>query len=221
MNLKEFINFRRNCPSCNTPLVTSFHSKRKQKHRYEENRIVVLFDLKSLKKGQAHFKAGYSFGLEDNSFYVDFYTQDEELIEDQTHFFLMERFKDLDNNLGAYTFYRSCDNKTCNRYFYASSSFNTDYKSCSIGDLDIFTEFVVLIQPTPDGYKICRMTNHPTGNETWLNYGRFSIEEWADPNISSASLADQKFVNYLKTSLIPFVGYEETLKRVNKLLIFA
>lgn len=123
MNLREFIAYNSNCPICSSKVTFSLHSKRRQSVRYEDNRLIVLFPLEAIKKGQSDFKVGYSFGLDDHSLRIEFYTKDEKRMEDQVPMFLIERFRELNKNLGYYSWVKSCP---CDRYGCVTQNFALD-----------------------------------------------------------------------------------------------
>jgi hypothetical protein len=219
MKLREFISYRKECPVCQNLLVTSFHSQKRQKNRYEDDRFLVIFPLNALKKGQINYKVGYSFGLDDNSFHVEFYNQDEVRFQNDSPTFLMARFKELDKNLQSYKIYKHCTN--CNRYNYSTEDFNIDYKTCSIGEISIHTEHVVMAQPTEDGYKVYKMLNYYKTKETWLNYGKVSLKDIVPRHLETLRLSDMEVPNMLQTGIIPFTTHDETMQRVGKLIIFS
>lgn len=182
--------------------------------RYEDNRMLVMFRLDALKKKQIHYKVGYSFGLEDNSWYVEFYSQDEKRFEVDSPEFLRNRFKELNKNMKTYRFYKQCDG--CSRYNYSSDGFQLDYQTQNIGELEISTEYFGLSLPTGNGFKIYKLLNSYTENKSVLSYCRGPSETQAR--------WDMGFVgpntNYLETSVIKFSSAKETTERIGKLIIF-
>lgn len=213
MNLQEFLNYKKECPICSSLLVTAFHSSKRQKHRYEDDRFLVLFDLNSIKKGQTTYKVGYSFGLKDNSFHIEFYTKDEIRFENETPLFLIDRFKLLDKNLTrSYKIYKHCG--ICNRYNYSSNEFVLNYKSCSTGDLSVHKEYAVMCRDTDNGCKVYKMLNYYSSNETWLNYGKSRSSLDCD-NVSL------DFPGMIKTGIIPFTTHDETIERLKLLITFS
>lgn len=214
MKLREFFEYRKECPICQTLLVTSFHSQRKQKTRYEDGRYLALFDLNALKKGSPNYKVGYSFGLEDNSWYVEFYTKDELRFHNETQLHLMDKFKALDANLKNYKIYKHCTK--CKRYNYSTEYFKLDYKNASIGDISVNTEFIVMLQPIADDtYKVYKMLNYYNTNKTWLNYGKYSTDNMV---IDDRTM---ELPNMIQTGMIPFTSHDETMQRVSKLITFS
>lgn len=210
MKLREFLNYRKECPVCQTSLITSFHSQKKQKSRYEDDRYLVLFDLNPLKSGSAKYKVGYSFGLDDNSLYVEFYTQQETRYQNETPFHLINKFKELDANLKTYKIYKHCTK--CQRYSYSTDHFKLDYKACSIGEVSVNSEHIIMVQPINDGFKIYKLLNYYNSKETWLSYGKSKT----DYDLTTLDLP-----NVLQTSTIAFTSHDETMNRISKLIIFS
>lgn len=178
MNLQKFLAFKEECPFCNNTLSFSFHSQKRQTIRYEENRLIVLFRLNGLKKHQIDYKVGYSFGLLDNSWRVEFYTQDEKRFENDSPKFLRDRFRELDTNLkSTYRFYKHC--KTCCRYNYMSNVFSLDLRKPRITDLSIGNEYYGLAQPLDYAYRIIKVHLNHLQNTTSLLISKEENDVWA------------------------------------------
>ena len=178
MNLREFLSFKQECPFCNKTLSFCFHSQKRQTIRYEENRLIVLFRLSGLKKHQIDYKVGYSFGLSDNSWRVEFYTQDEKRFENDSPQFLRDRFRELDRNLkNTYRFYKHC--KTCGRYNYMSDVFSLDLRKPSIGNLSVGNEYYGLAQPVDDCFRIFKVHLNHTHNTTSILVSKEESDVWA------------------------------------------
>jgi len=220
MNLKEFIDYRKNCPLCDTQLKLALHSKKQQSHRYEDNRLLFLFNLNALNKKQKHYKVGYSFGLEDGSYYIEFYTYKEKRFDGETPDFLRERFKELDKNLLAYRFLKYCSRCSC--YNYSSNNFLL--KNTSIGSLNIEMEYVGMIQPVGNKYKIYKLLNNYTDGVSSLIYGRHWSEAIARDDSGGTAMIHSPAgykLEMMQTSIIKFISKEETMRRLNKLIIFS
>jgi len=218
MNLYDFLEYRKVCPICDTQLVTSFHSEKSQKIRMEDNRLVVIFHLTSLKKKHIDYKVGYSFGLSDDSFQTEFYTKDDKRFENDTPLFLMERFRELDKNLKGYRFYKSC--YSCRRYKYSSSRFDLDLRLNRIKNLEIITESICLVNPGSSGQrKIFRMDNvfdtNCNDGHTWLSCwdATHETDGLIDYSVPTAALS-------IQLPIIPFISKEETTERIKTLLTF-
>jgi hypothetical protein len=223
MNLKQFFNYRKNCPLCDSPLTTYLHSKKRQVIKYENNRAVVIFPLTSIKSKKTEHKVGYSFGLDDHSFCVEFYDKNLFRYEKEVPLFLINRFKELSKNLKELRFYRVCNN--CQRYNYISFSFKIDFKNNILKPWRLRSEYFGFIQNygggLDDRYRIYRVTNwHSLGNdgenESWINY-------WITKNVFEAEFDSPMPVpvNSLHLPFIPFVSKEETLERIKKLILFS
>lgn len=226
MNLKQFFDYRKTCPICDDVLVTSFHSQKKQSIRYEDNRFIVIFRLDALKNKQINYKVGYSFGLEDNSWYVEFYFQDEKRFENDSPNFLRERFKELDKNLGQYKFYRHCTGCCC--YNYSSNDFYLDYDLAVINDLTVNVEYIGMLQPVETGFKVYKLLNDYGGSKSTIVFGRHPSENIVRSD--AGVINRQQYGNYyssafnldmIQVPLIKFSSKEETMERISKLLIFS
>lgn len=214
MKLQEFIDFRKNCPICDTKLITGFHSRRKQNLKFVNDRLSVTFDLDSLNKKQKDYKVSYSFGLQDNSFCAEFHYEDGSPFENHSPVFLIERFKELHKNLKAYKFYRGCS--FCRKYCYGSKLFHIDLKSSSFYPLEVWAESVVLTQPIQDGYRVYRMINALTEKNTEL-----VVWNQNDDYVSTESSDVPARYDRMDLPLIPFVSKEETLERLKRLIVFS
>lgn len=212
MNLKEFINYRFTCPICDFPLSISFHSKKWQSIKYEEDRLVVMVKMNALKRKQKDYKITYSFGLNDNSWFINFFSKEEKPIDQETPNFLRDRFKELNKNLSLYRFYKHCQN--CNRYTYSTNYFDLNFKTANLGELEIIYEYFGLFRPNPngDGYRIYELINKPHLNETVISYGLANHADFP-PNV-------MHFQN-LTIPLIKFSSKDETLERIQKLIVFS
>jgi hypothetical protein len=232
MNLKEFLNYRKICPLCDSLLTTYLHSKKRQSIKYENNRVTVIFPLIPLKKNGKGtdyksnflFKVGYSFGLEDNSFCVEFYDKNLFRYEKETPRFLIDRFKELNQNLKDLRFYRVCNG--CQRYNYISFSFKIDLKNNTLKPWRLRSEYFGFIQnyggALDDKYRVYRMTNwyslgSDTENESWINY--WITKRPFDAQFDIPMPIPE--VTFLHLPLIPFVSREETLNRIKKLILFS
>lgn len=221
MNLKEFITYRNNCPICNDKLSTFFHSEKQQSFKYEEDRMVVIFRMDGLKKHQINYKVGYSFGPEDNSWQVEFYNQDGIRFEKDSPYHLMDKFRELNKNLGLYKFYRVCTAPKCHRYNYSTNQFSLKYKRHNIGDLSIKTEYIGMTMPTENGYKIFKLLNeYASPSRSTVVYGKHKEESIArdDWGMHNPPLDN---LDILQTHIIKFSSKEETMERINKLIIFS
>jgi hypothetical protein len=211
MNLKEFINHRHICPFCDFPLNLSFHSKKWQNIKYEDDRLVIMFRMDGLKRNQKDFKVTYSFGLNDNSWFINFFSKEEKLIEEAPNY-LRERFREMNKNLSLYRFYKSCAN--CNKFNYSSNYFDLNFKTANLGKLEIVWEDFRFFKPNPNGgYKGYQLINKPNLNETVICYGACSTNDFP-PNYPMG-------FQDITIPLIKFTSKDETLERIQKLIVFS
>jgi hypothetical protein len=218
VTLKEWMNYRKNCPFCESPLITYLHSGKRQSIRYEENRMVVVFPLTAKGKTTTDYKVGYSFGLIDSSFCIEFYDKNLIRYETETPLFLKKRFEELHKNLGNYKFYKNCG--SCQKYNYISSLFTLDFKSCTLKTISVRSEYFGFIQNYGGGkdnrFRVYKLLNYYDIGESYINYHITSnvIDARGDhmnPVIST----------HLQLPLIPFVSEEATLQRIKNLIIFS
>jgi hypothetical protein len=215
VNLKQFINIRQYCPICETQLVTTFHSDRRQTIKVEEYRFQVFFALDGLKPGQKPYGMSYSFGLEHFDFHVEFYTKDKATRFETAHDFLRNRFLELHKNLKNFKFVRDCS--FCERYACSTHQFPLDLKTTRYPELEIANEDFGLIHPTKDGHRIYKLSNKYPENRSSLTFWKGQPSE---ARISQHTPPKWRDATNLQLPLIPFISKEETTSRLNNLLIF-
>jgi hypothetical protein len=197
MNLKTFLSYRDRCPICNLKLLTAFHSKRRQIIEEDNNILRIFYSLPSL-SFKIKYKVCYSINIEDNSIYVDFYNKK---LLTKISIELLKDFRNFDNNLKLYRFYKYCDN--CETYSYSSNSFAIDYKNCSIGDLKINEEIFSLYHNNKLKY---RLYNNYEKEVSSILYGEFA------PNW---------YTKILQVPLLKFSTQDKMIEKINKLIVFS
>lgn len=212
MNLRDFLNYRTNCPLCDSTMITYFHSRRQQSIKYEDGRLSVSFLLNAVGKKQTNYKGAYSFGMDDNSFRIEFYTKDDVHYYDRSPDFLISRFKELHKNLKDFRFFRDC--KHCFAYRYVSSFFDFDYETSTIEHLRVSQENVILTHKMNDeSYRIFRLNNSLLINESELTFWKSTTKAH---NLQSFETSGTVFC----LPLIPFVSKEKTIARLNDLIVY-
>lgn len=219
MKLREFFNYRTHCLSCDSELNTSFHSMKKQRYRIVDNRLLVQFDLKPLKRGQKHYKVGYSIDYDSNDFCIEFFDQSGlQSYYKESPLFLINRFKKLDKNQGSYNIIRYCN--ICQKYWYSSNSFNLDYKSANLGDLAIQSEYGCFLKQHDDGYKLYKLYSYYDKLESSFDMIKISKEIFH--SIRFKSVDSQVGKNLIKTYLIPFKeSPQDIIEKLNMLMTFS
>lgn len=228
MNLQEFINYRTTCPICDTNLTTCFHSAKRQTLRFEENRMVFIFNMNEMKKMSTDHRAGFSFSLTNNTWRAEFYDKDMFRIDRQTTNYLMIRFKELDKNISPYKFYRACGRTACSRYNYSSNQFNLKYSGAitSIDDgmpeLKINTEYIGMSERIGDTnmFKICKLLNDYRSDCSNIVYGKNSYEHLTRADWGTLS-PPMDSLDFMQVPLIKFSNKEETMDRISKLMLFS
>lgn len=225
MNLGEFIKLRSNCPICDSGLITKFISDRKQIFRYNEDRFVAVHTLRGMKVNQQDYQVGYSFGLNDNSFCVEFYT--EWNTHEQVPLHLIDKFKEFHKNVSVirYRFSRRCN--FCNQYMLRSAPINIDLKTGTINSVEISFEAFVWASAIQGEYKVegCKVIMLGNLYPPEYNNTTSELRWWRTTDSEVGSVFDSTFP-YPHSELIglpqiPFVSKEETYKRLNNLITFA
>ena len=196
MNVKNILDYRTNCPICNKNLKIAFFHKKKQTIKYDNERIVIFFDLNSLKRSVKKYKVAYSIDMNDNSFYIDFYDEYYNKIEHQAPKFLIKRFKDMLNNNFNGQIYKYCQE---DHYNYSSNKFIIDLKRKNIDTLKVYFEYFKLLNN--DCKNEYELYNFYENNESYI-YGKNK----------------EKYIS--KTSIIKFSNKQDMLNRINKLVLF-
>lgn len=217
MNVGEFLKKRSSCPICDyQSLVTYFRASASISIRYEGDYLVALKNLNPLIKGKDphYYKAGYYFSLIDNSFCIEFFTKKGERFVDQTHFHLIEKFKNFNDHIrNTYSFTREC--ASCRNYLCTTQDFALDFKT-STANIELGTETFGFITKTNVDYKTVILSNNYRMNASKIFYWRGDREETMyHLSYPSANVTE------IKLPIIPFVSREKTNDRLNTLLLFS
>lgn len=205
------------CPLCGVELPIIFHSARRQKIRFEENKILFIFGLYSISNRLEH-RAAYSFDLNSNGWCAEFYNKEADIRLEKIHPLPRERFKKLDTNTGDYIFFAQCNSSGCCKYVRTSNKFSLDFKNASTGPLTVDSEQFLLELPAVNGvFKSHRLSNFYNEGSSYLE-----SESWKDQDVKYRGIDSLvSKCEILKLPIIPFVSKEETISRINKLLIFS
>jgi hypothetical protein len=225
MNLQEWLQYRQKCPICESPLTLYFHSWKRQTVKIENGRLTIIFPLNLLKARSktVDYKVGYSFGLTDNSFYIDFYDKNMFKLDHQIPLQLIRRFQELNVNLATYKFIKDCN--TCKRYRFITNKLSLLFPQGILYPKELeIQEFFGFTQPYGGAQD----------NRFWIYHlsnldDQSILEYWISSNITEATFEPEpKFSNVKADSwqqlilpLIPFSSPEKTLKRIQKLIIFS
>jgi hypothetical protein len=218
MNIKEFISYKTICPFCDSTLKLCFLSKRKQILFNNENTITVIFDLNPINKSQKLYRAGFNFNIINNTFYIEFYNKSLSKIEDSIPTHLINRLKDLLNNISDYQIYKTCNK--CDKYNYSSNVFKIDLRSRNIGNLSLHSEFFEVIQPITDGYKIYELYNRHDENHSFILYKKSKFENKKLSIVGSNGLIASDG-NYIKTNLIKISDTTKLSDKLSKIITFS
>lgn len=208
MNLKDFINYRDACPFCNSKLVLTFRA-RKQSVKVEDDWVKFRYDLKPLKRGQHLFKVEYCFNMKNNDFYIEFYNSVCEVLE-TVSLSIIKRFIEFHKHGADLFFGKEC--RYCKSYFYNSNNLTLVYKEFKVGNLEIYCEDIWFISNNMN--KQIGLHNFYLSNKSEVH-----IINISDPkgDLSFPDLSSSK----IEIPLVPFISKEETLKRLENLILFS
>jgi len=183
--------------------------------------MIMIFPLSPLDKRKSkEYKVGYSFDLNKNDFYIEFYTKELVRIYDSISMYLMSSFKSLHDNLHEFCFFKECDN--CSRYTYSSNKFNLDLKSCSMSsdrELFILHEYFGLVELNDKDMdrelRIYKLHNYYDENRSRLSC--FDSDYEIDANYSIYA----SYEKWMDLPTIQFTDYKKMLDRLNKLMVFS
>jgi hypothetical protein len=231
MNLWEFLGYRHFCPICDNRLSLYFRSKRKQTIRYDlPNKLIASFDLFAYSgfKEEEPYRVSYVIDMRSGDFHAEFFNKNWKLL-DPVPLKIIERFKDFEENVGKYRFYRSC--KKCG-YMYESNLCKCDGSSSNLGNIEIMTESFKILRTQNDGtLKILKLLNIYDREISLIDYKKYLKKDLEDRNINIDELLNRGATtlapveplthDVIQTHLIKFITKEETFNRINKLLIFS
>lgn len=209
MNLREFLEYRKQCPLCDSKLDAVYLFNRTRFVSNIDGEVQVTIKLDPLSRMQKTYNVTYCLGLDSNLFKVEFSNKDSVRYQDKIDIFLHERLKDLNKNMKGYSFLQVCND--CRNYHYVSSKFNLESTMSTYPSIDIHYEQFTLIQSLSGSKaKIFRLTNYESQSELMI---REEYHVFGETNTA-------KFET-LMLPLIPFVSKEQTLERLKNLLIFS
>lgn len=173
----------------------------------------VMFSLHRLHKHQKRYGVAYLFNMKDHSFSIEFYSADGTVRFESIPDFLRLRFLEFHKNLRDFKFFRGCT--FCLQYAYTTKFFKMDLKRATCEPLEVWAEEVGLVHPMADSHRIYRMYNmYDDKKSTILVWKGDPSEAALNSGYTSAA------VSRMDLPLIPFVSKEETLNRLNNLIIF-
>jgi hypothetical protein len=214
MNLQEFLGHRDCCPVCNdNRLYMSFHSDRRQEHKFVEDRYLIMFEMYGI-NGQKTYIAGFSINPATNDFYIDFFSKDKKKLDRIVHLPLIKRFSEFIENLGTFRIYVNC--ASCCRYNYISEPIDLDFDTKKISDIQIESEYFGMFARIDSGYKTFRLLNYPSQQISKLIC--FNTDNIDACVVKHAVPYD---ASLFELPLIKFVSVSDTTSRIQKLLIFS
>lgn len=176
---------------------------KKQIIHNDDKRLIIIFELNSIKKGQITYRVGYSIDKQTNDFCIEFY--DKNSINDKFYhkvpIFLLKRFKEYDNNQFNYRLYKNCS--SCQGYSYHSQYFTLNLSSPNLGQLNIHREFFQYLHYYNNKNYNIIIENNPN------NTTSFSIIN-----------TDLNIFNMINVPKINFTTPEKVGNKLLKLLVF-
>lgn len=213
MKLIEFMKHGRFCPICQSNSMTLQFGISKQQYRYEENNVVFIREMRSIKKGTKNYNIGYSINRNTNQFQIEFYDGNKKL-----NFIpipILERFKELNNNIKSpFVLNRRCTN--CNKYQYWSNNVLLNYKTLSIGELKINYEYWGITKQIGSQYRVFKVDNNYVKNVCNVTCYESSSDIYAEVGTDD----DDEHLNF-KLEPIKFTSVTKLANKLNKLLVFA
>jgi len=207
MNLREFLNYKTDCPLCGSPLQTKFSPSRRGAIRYEDDKLIIAMTMKGMRSCEPDYKIGYSFGMDDGSFGVEFYDDGWRPLS-SAPLWLIGQFRTFNRNIGPRIgFSRECIN--CRDY--TLGTIGLDLLQMAPIELNVIYEQYILDQPGDDIIKHFELTN-------WCPDRVFSHSQlrcW------TSATTYEKAIYHQDLPYIPFVSKEETAKRLATLAIFS
>jgi len=208
MDLDNFLKYRSHCPLCSNNLNLIFHSKKRQKIRKENGRTLIILPMDPInRRNEKLYHAGFSLSPNDNSLFVDFYDDKNQLIE-IIPVSLLKKFHYFNHNLGSYKFYKICN--ICNKYYYESDYFDLDLPNSRVGKFHVSYEFFSMYKPIQDGYQCFKLLNNYDYDESTLHFYKSADQQTYPCNEKS-----------MKLDLIKFTSKNETMNRLEKLILFS
>jgi len=217
-SVKEFINYRPQCPLCSKNLSLAFKGKTRKLIRYEDNRVLIKKDMYTLNKHRL-YSFIYSINMNDNTFYVDFSNARGEVLSNIVPVSYIQGFNKY-NKSNTGVFYRFCTNCCC--YSYNTNYFAIDMKNSKLGNFYVSEEYISTYKKIgEDNYRVYRITNQYDKNT--------SVVDWFNTNSTELNLKlrmewDYMYYtndNMLKVSLQKIDNIDNLINRLEKLIIFS
>ena len=205
LNLQTFLDYRKYCPFCETPLDTKFRtypSLRTVIPKNRENSLDAFFYMRSIDLTHNSYEAHYVFDKSNNSFLLEFCSKNDQKIL-HTSSKILNQFKEFNDNVGLYFFEKEC--RYCWQYKYFSNYFKLDIDKMVVSKLEVNKEYFSFPIKGKEGYFIDIINDY-------------------DVMKSYLSIIDKRYIYPSNTKItgpiIPFISVEETGKRLKNLLTF-
>ena len=211
MNLKQFMMHGQVCPICSSNSMNMrLDVAGIQAYRYENDDIIFTRNMKSLGKGSSYV-VDYAINGTTSKVKIEFFHKGNQL-KNSISVDILSRFKKLDKNNSPHFFSRTCTN--CNKYYYISNHLAIDFKTNSIGNIEIAEEFFGICKLVGSQYRVFRVHNY-------LN--KCQVVCLMAGNSGYAEVNVRPFGDNLILNLPPiqFTTEHELSNRINKLLPFA
>ena len=181
---------------------------------YRDDRLIIYHSLKPLRASGSKFKVGYSFGLEDNSRYIDFF-EDKLCLEDIPNHLII-KFKDLNRNLKDMRFHQTCSIVSCRNYWRESQKINKNMGEPFLeGGPRADHEYYIFNLPVEGGCRIYELVNFYSEDCSYLYFG-FHTQEHIDQGIPVP-------LQYMKLPLVVIssTDTDKILEKIKTIVLFS
>lgn len=219
MNLINLLTDKKYCPICNKQNKVCILSKNKQINSIDNNLIKAKFEFNRsdilLKKST--FKYEICLDVSDNSFFIEFYSPDNEKLTDYVPTYLIRDIKKYISRFNSYPIYWFCNN--CNRYSSQSDSITLNFKKSHFtpDHINMKSEQFVFIEDLSD--KECNiyyLSNFLNKNKSHLNVERNQPKNKIK-NHSNWFFDEQS----IELPLINIKSCNDIISKLNKIILFS
>lgn len=209
MNLRDFLyHYRPMCPLCGAGLQTKFLPSRQCTIVCEDDKLVISTVMKGMRSREPSYKIKYFFGLDDNSFGVDFCDPDNQAAL-SVPIWKINQFRSFNRNSGLRFFTREC--ASCCNYWFSSNNFELPPPS-TVAKIDLNIGFETYI--LTDGSRYFKLVNC-LGMPISAAYPKLPYSV-----LQCGNITDNKAENMI-LPYISFISKEETTRRLATLLPFS
>lgn len=194
MNLKQFLEYRTNCPFCEQLLFTSFAYRITTSNLTKD--YLILTKRKYIEYDKVFYDVNYFLNLTENIFHINFNKRRNKVISnsilEELNIIHKNRFNDITNQDRIHNISMNCE--SCRRYNIISNDFTFDCNNYKLIGTDVYSI-----------------------NREYFYFSNLSLVN--DRNSKNSLI---RFKNQIiKTDLINFVSEEETYNKLKTLILFS